>query len=131
MTILHINSSARVKNSNSRIIGQYLVEALKQPVINRDLAQQLLPPISTEDLVNVHGSSDSERTSLQAKLSLSDNLIDELIRANILVLAAPMYNFGIPALLKQWVDAICRAGISDIFHIDAGGSKGSPEQLIA
>jgi len=180
MTVLHINSSARLKGSNSRIIGQYLVDKMKQPVISRDLAQQPLPPISAEDLMGVHGSSDDQRPSLKTQLSLSDSLIDELRSADTLVLAAPIYNFGIPASLKQWVDAICRAGVSfkyteqdpvgllgveraviitssggtaigsemdfasrylehicrfigitDVFHIDASGSKGSPEQVIA
>jgi FMN-dependent NADH-azoreductase len=112
MSILHINSSARLEGSNSRIIGQYLVDKLDQPVISRDLVQQPLPPISSEDLMGVHGSSDSERESLQAQLALSNALIDELRRSDTLVLATPIYNFGIPASLKQWVDAICRAGVS-------------------
>ena len=180
MTLLHINSSARLSNSNTRIIGQYLVDALEQPVISRDLAQQPLPPISAEDLVAVHGSSGDQRASLLAQLALSEQLIDELKSADTLVLAAPMYNFGIPATLKQWIDSICRAGvsfnyteqgpvglvgverafvitatggtpigsemdfasrylehickfigISDVFHINASGSKGTPEQVIA
>ena len=180
MTVLHINSSARLSNSNTRIIGQYLVDVLGQPVISRDLAREPLPPISAEDLVAVHGSSDNQRASLLAHLALSEQLIDELKRADTLVLAAPMYNFGIPATLKQWIDSICRAGvsfkyteqgpvglvgvkrafvitasggtpigsemdfasrylehickfigISDVFHIDASGSKGTPEQVIA
>ena len=180
MTVLHINSSARLKHSNTRIIGQYLVAALGEPVIDRDLAQQPLPPISAQDLVGVHGSSDSQRDSLQSQLNLSAQLIDELKSAETLVLAAPMYNFGIPASLKQWIDAICRAGVSfkyteqgpvgllgikrafiitasggtpigsemdfvsrylehicrfigitEVFHIDASGSKGTPEQVIA
>ncbi len=112
MSILHINSSARLEGSNSRIIGQYLVDKLDQPVISRDLVQQPLPPISAEDLMGVHGSSASERESLQAQLALSNALIDELRRSDTLVLATPIYNFGIPASLKQWVDAICRAGVS-------------------
>jgi FMN-dependent NADH-azoreductase len=180
MTVLHINSSARLENSNTRIIGQYLVDALGEPVVSRDLAQQPLPPISAEDLVAVHGSNDSQRASLQRQLTLSDQLIDELKRADTLVLGAPMYNFGIPASLKQWIDAICRAGVSfkyteqgpvgllgikrafiitatggtpigsemdfasrylqhicsfigipEVSHIDASGSKGTPEQVIA
>ena len=153
---------------------------MEQPVISRDLAQQPLPPISAEDLVAVHGSSDDQRASLLAQLALSEQLIGELKSADTLVLAAPMYNFGIPATLKQWIDSICRAGvsfkyteqgpvglvgverafvitatggtpigsemdfasrylehickfigISDVFHIDASGSKGTPEQVIA
>jgi FMN-dependent NADH-azoreductase len=180
MTVLHINSSARLDHSNTRIIGQYLVEVLGEAVVSRDLAQHPLPAISAEDLVAVHGSSGSQRTSLQPQLSLSGQLIDELKSADTLVLGAPMYNFGIPASLKHWVDAICRAGVSfkyteqgpkgllgvkrafiitasggttigsemdfaspylehicrfigidEVFHIDASGSKGTPEQVIA
>ena len=180
MSILHINSSARLNNSNTRIIGQYLVDALGEPVVSRDLARQPLPPISAEDLVAVHGSSDSQRSSLQPQLTLSEQLIDELRSAETLVLGAPMYNFGVPASLKQWIDAVCRAGVSfkyteqgpvgllgvkrafivtatggtpigsemdfvsrylehicrfiginSVFHIDASGSKGAPEQVIA
>ena len=180
MTILHINSSAKVNHSNTRIIGQYLVDTLAEPVVSRDLAQQALPPISAEDLIAVHGSLDSDRASLQTQLTLSEKLIDELKNADTLVIGAPMYNFGIPASLKQWIDAICRAGVSfkyteqgpvgllgvkrafiitasggtpiggemdfasrylehicrfigveEVFHIDASGSKGTPEQVIS
>lgn len=180
MTVLHINSSAGLDHSNTRIIGQYLVEALGEPTVSRDLAQQALPPITAEDLIAVHGSSESPRASLQPQLKLSEQLIEELRGADTLVLGAPMYNFGIPASLKQWIDAICRAGVSfkyteqgpvgllnvrrafiitatggtpigsemdfasrylehicrflgitEVFHIDASGSKGTPEQVIA
>ena len=112
MTVLHINSSARGKDSNTRIIGQYLVSALDEPLVSRDLAQQPLPPISAEDLMGVHGSFDSDRESLRSQLALSNELIGELKAADTLVIAAPMYNFGVPAVLKQWIDAICRAGVS-------------------
>ena len=180
MSILHINSSARQDHSNTRIIGQYLVESLAETVVSRDLAQQPLPSISAKDLIAVHGSLDGERESLQTQLALSEQLIDELRNADTLVIGAPMYNFGIPASLKQWIDAICRAGVSfkyteqgpvgllgvkrafiiaasggtpigsdmdfasrylehicrfigidEVCHIDASGSKGTPEQVIA
>jgi FMN-dependent NADH-azoreductase len=180
MSVLHINSSARLGESNSRIIGQYLVDALGEPVVSRDLAQHPLPPISAEDLIAVHGSADSQRPSLLTQLALSDRLIAELKDADTLVIGAPIYNFGIPASLKQWIDAVCRAGVSfkyteqgpqgllgvkrafiitasggtpigseidfasgylehicrfigitEIFHIDASGSKGTPEEIIA
>ena len=180
MTILHINSSAQFTQSNTRIIGQYLVDRLKQPVIHRDLARDPLPPISAEDLLGVHGSSNSVRDSLKNQLRLSNQLITELNQAETVVFGVPLYNFGIPATLKQWIDAVCRAGVSfrytsqgpvgllntkrafiitasggtpigsgadfasrylehicrfigieDVFHIDACGSKGNPEQVIA
>ena len=122
MTVLHINSSARVNNSNSREIGQYLVKVLGQPVISRDLVKQPLPPISAEDLLAVHGSLDSQRARYRAQLAVSEELIDELRKADTLVIGAPMYNFGIAAALKQWIDAICRAGVS--FKYTAQGPVG-------
>jgi FMN-dependent NADH-azoreductase len=122
MTVLHINSSARVNNSNSREIGQYLVKVLGQPVISRDLVKQPLPPISAEDLLAVHGSLDTQRESYRAQLAVSEELIDELRKADTLVIGAPMYNFGIAAALKQWIDAICRAGVS--FKYTAQGPVG-------
>ncbi len=111
-SVLHINSSARGRDSNTRILGQYLVEQLAQPVVSRDLAAQPLPAISAEDLIGVHGSFTEQRDSLAAQLALSNALIEELRTADTLILGAPMYNFGIPATLKQWIDAICRAGVS-------------------
>lgn len=122
MSILHIQSSARIENSNTRIIGQYLIQALKQPVVVRDLTVNPLPSISGEHLMGVHGSADNTTASFQEHLDLSNQLIDELRNADTLVLAAPMYNFGIPATLKQWVDNICRAGVS--FKYTAQGPEG-------
>jgi len=69
MSVLHINSSARLSHSNTRIIGQYLLDSLGQPVTSRDLAQEALPSISAEDLIAVYGSADGDRASLQAQLS--------------------------------------------------------------
>lgn len=112
MSVLHVNSSARLEGSSSRIIGQYLVDRLAEPVVKRDLLTQPLTPISGQDLVAVHGSMDAEWPSLQAQLALSEQLIDELRNADTLVIGAPMYNFSIAASLKQWIDTICRAGVS-------------------
>jgi len=179
MGILYINSSARTKPSNSRAIGDYLVDRLGDSAVRRDLGREPLPPISGDDLIGVHGSQAANRESLEQQLALSEQLIEELRQSNTLVICTAMYNFGIPVVLKQWIDSICRAGISfqyteqgpvgllgvkrayiitasggtpigsemdfaspylehicrfigieEIFHIDAGGSKGEPEQVI-
>ena len=183
MTVLKIDSSARQEGSNSRIISNYLVQQLVlqegQPVIERDLVKHPLPPMSPQDLMGVHGSQDDKRPSLQRHLAISNELIAELQQADTLVLSVAMYNFSVPAYLKQWIDYICRAGVSfrytengpegltgvkrafivtasggtpigsdmdfasryvehicrflgvaEVFHIDASGSKGSPETVI-
>ncbi len=48
----------------------------------------------------------------QAALALSNLLTDELLAADVLVLAAPMYNFAIPSTLKAWLDHVLRAGVT-------------------
>lgn len=112
MSILYINSSARSDESNSRIIGDYLVHSLGGTFIRRDLNKEPLPSISGDDLIGVHGSHTADRDSLKQHLEISEQLINELRQAETLVISTAMYNFGIPVVLKQWIDAICRAGVS-------------------
>lgn len=122
MTVLRIDSSARLEDSNSRIITDYLVQQLGLPVIERDLVKNPLPPMSPQDLVGVHGSHEDDRASLQQHLAISNELIAELKQADTLVLGVPMYNFSVPAYLKQWIDYVCRAGIS--FRYTENGPEG-------
>lgn len=127
MSVLRIDSSARIDGSNSRVLTQYLVEQLTAGneagntefgsqdyinVVQRDVAQQLLPQINAQDLVDLHGSNISERESLQQHISLSNELVTELMAADDLVIGAPIYNFSVPAVLKQWIDYVCRAGVT-------------------
>jgi FMN-dependent NADH-azoreductase len=116
MTILKIDSSARLQGSNSRTISHYLSEKLvaqlNSKVVDRDLVKQPLPLISATDLMDLHASNESASASFQQHLTLSNTLIQELMDADTLVLAAPIYNFSVPAVLKQWVDYVCRAGIT-------------------
>lgn len=123
MTVLKIDTSARLDSSNSRQLSDYLVSQLgDSEVIVRDLARQPLPQISAEDLVGVHGSSTDERASLQQHLAVSAELIEELNSADTLVLGVSMYNFGVPVVLKQWIDYVCRAGVT--FRYGANGPEG-------
>lgn len=116
MTILHIDTSANLESSNSREISHYIVEKIIKTglssdiIIRRDLAKQLLPQISAEDLTDLHASVESNRESLKQHAELSENLITELKSSDTLVIGVPMYNFGIPVTLKQWIDYIARAG---------------------
>lgn len=116
MTILHIDTSANLATSNSRAISKYIVEKLasnatnSNTVVRRDLADQILPQISAPDLIAVHGSLESDRASLKQHVALSEELIAELKSADTLVIGVAMYNFGVPVVLKQWIDYIARAG---------------------
>jgi len=122
MSILYIKASARIGQSNSRTVGDYLVEQFDEPVVIRDLGMNPLPPISAEDLVTLHASGTSDRESYTQQLALSGQLIEELRDADTLILSTPMYNFGVPVVLKQWIDAICRAGVS--FRYTKNGPEG-------
>ena len=111
-TILHLDSSARTAGSVSRGLTEKLVNTLAgggATIIRRDIGTDALP-IITEDWVNANFTPDENRTAEQQRtLVLSDELIGELEAADKLVLGVPIYNFGVPAAYKAWVDLISRA----------------------
>ncbi|MCG8308949.1 MAG: NAD(P)H-dependent oxidoreductase [Cytophagales bacterium] len=114
MKVLKINSSAAEKTSISRsevdaIISKLLIKHPNAEVINRDVAYSNLPFPDDKFLEAVfhHGELNEEQ---QRVTKLSDGLVDELMESDILVMGAPMYNFGIPASLKAYFDLVARAG---------------------
>ncbi|MEO0607065.1 MAG: NAD(P)H-dependent oxidoreductase [Pseudomonadota bacterium] len=110
--ILHIDASARATGSFSRTLSQTLVDKLSGPetqVVKREIGLTPLP-ILTQDWVNANFTPDESRTPDQVEaLSLSDTLIAELQAADTLVLGVPIYNFGVPAAFKAWIDLVARA----------------------
>ncbi len=125
-TILRIDSSARKSGSTTRDLTTELVNVLQQQsndadVINRDVADGL--PFVDEDWVNANFTTPADRDDAQqAKLSFSDSLVAELKSADTLVIGVPIYNFGIPAALKAWVDLIARARLT--FQYTPEGPEG-------
>jgi len=76
----------------------------------RDLAREPLPHIG-DDFVAATRSPNGPQTDEQhALLARSDALVDELLAADLIVIAAPMINFTIPTNLKAWIDFVARAG---------------------
>lgn len=124
MNILHIDSSPRREASHSRKMTAELVGALKQAhvganVVYRDLGVNP-PPFVTEDWQYGAYKPETERTPEQRDaLKYSEQAIDELLAADILVVGAPMYNLSIPAVLKAWIDQIIR--INKTFTADYTG----------
>ncbi|MEL7040123.1 MAG: NAD(P)H-dependent oxidoreductase [Pseudomonadota bacterium] len=110
--ILHIDASARSDGSYSRALTAQLVEKLKEAggdIVHRDVGLNPLPVV-TQDWVGANFTPDEARTEAQREtLALSDVLIEELKAADVLVIGAPVYNFGVPASLKAWIDLIARA----------------------
>lgn len=121
-TVLRIDASARHDGSESRALTQRILDRLApDEVINRDLAASL-PAIDAEWL-NANWTPEDQRSDAQREsLALSDTLIQEVKSAETIVIGAPIYNFGISATLKTWVDQIARAGIT--FKYSESGPQG-------
>ncbi len=127
MRILQINASARREASFSTRLADALVERLisKHPqaeLIRRDLAHDPVPMLDEWALQALFAPA-AERTPEQAaRVAIDDRVIAEVQAADILVLGVPMYNFGVPAQLKAWIDALARAGVT--FRYTAKGPEG-------
>ncbi len=121
-TILHIDSSARQTQSTTRALSEQIIEKFEgTAVIRRDLAQPL--PLIDEAWIAANFTPEEDRTDAQRDiLALSDQLLDELQAADVIVIGLPIYNFSIPANLKAWVDLVARAGKS--FRYTADGPQG-------
>lgn len=131
MNILQINSSARpVQNGegsfSTRLAGE-LVARLRaaEPAARlqlRDLAQQPHPALDEEALQALFTPAEQRSPAQAARAALDQALIEQVQAADVLVLAVPMINFGIPAQLKHWIDAIAKAGVT--FRYTAQGPVG-------
>lgn len=114
MNILKINSSANKNTSVSRNEVDSIVTKLseKHPnakVVNRDVAYSNLPFLTDEFLAAIFNPQELSAAQREAT-RISDQLIQEIVTSDVLVIGAPMYNFGIPASLKAYFDLIARAG---------------------
>lgn len=112
--VLMINSSARGEASTTRRLARQVLEQLREQsgplqVTERDLAEGL--PLINAHWVGANFTAPDKRNEQQWQaLALSDSLIDEIETHDILVIAAPMYNFSVPASFKLWIDLIARVG---------------------
>ncbi len=121
-TILHIDTSARHKESVSRALSERVVARFDAPtVVYRDLSGGV--PLIDEGWIAGAYTPDADRTPAQRdSLALSDTLIAELKAADTVVIGLPMYNFGIPASLKGWIDQVARVGVT--FRYSEAGPEG-------
>lgn len=125
-TVLHINSSARVERSHTRYLSNLFIQEWRclrpeDPVISREIGTEPLPPVSECWIASAFTPPQDRTAAMREALRLSDTLIDELVQADLIVLGAPMYNFGMPAQLKAYVDQIIRVGRT--FALDVSNEK--------
>jgi FMN-dependent NADH-azoreductase len=126
-TLLVITSSLGGATSQSSRLADRYVERLKASdpeltVVRRDLSRDPVAPLDGARL-QAFGTAPGDRSPEQARMvAESDALIGELKAADVVLIASPMYNFGVPSQLKNWFDQVARAGIT--FRYTATGPEG-------
>ena len=117
MKLLHIDSSILGQHSASRELGAAIVARWQRDVRGlevayRDLAANPLPHLSGGSLAQADADEAATATAV----------MDEFLSADVIVVGAPMYNFGIPSQLKAWIDRVAVAGKT--FRYTANGPQG-------
>ena len=120
-TLLHIDSSPLYDRSVSRQLSGAFVDRCKSlhpgaTVIDRDLNATSQPPISAEWIGAAYTPEEARTPQQEKLLVLSDTLLAELERGEEYVIGVPMHNFGVPSVLKLWIDQISRVGKTFSYH---------------
>ncbi|MGH9577862.1 MAG: FMN-dependent NADH-azoreductase [Terriglobales bacterium] len=116
-TLLQLNTSLfSTGGQSSRLADEFVAQwRTRHPrgdVIVRDLAREPVPHLSAERFGAFLAKPGERTPEQQAVVDDSDALIDELKRADVIVLGLPMYNFGVPSTLKAYFDHVARAGVT-------------------
>jgi len=125
--ILHIISSPKGENSFSIRLGNAIVDQVKaadpdSTVRVHDLTKHPFPHLEEATLAAFYTPASEHTAATKAALRHSDEAIAELMAADVIVIGAPLWNFGIPSVLKAWIDHIARAGIT--FQYSETGAEG-------
>ena len=123
MKIYQIDSSARKDGSTSRALAKKVLEKIKNPedeVIYRDLNEEMVFVTGlTESGMNIDEKDQNENHKKMFKLS--DQLVKELKESDVIIISAPIYNYGPPATLKAWSDLAARIG--ETFRFKPNGRR--------
>lgn len=126
MNVLEISASGRRSESVSRMLTQEIIDALEMNyadarITRRDLSGGI--SLVDEQWINANFTPEEDRSSEQRQvLRESDALVEELRSADTIVIGTPIYNFGIPAALKAWIDLIARVRLT--FRYTPEGPEG-------
>lgn len=121
MNILQVNSSARVFENDqgshstrlaNELSARLLADNASATLTVRDLARQPHPVLDEAALGALFTPAEARSSEQAARVALDDVLIAEIQAADAVVIGVPMYNFGVTAQLKNWIDAIARARVT-------------------
>jgi FMN-dependent NADH-azoreductase len=116
-SLLVIETSPRGDASISRQLSRRFVARWRDAhpggaVVTRDLAETALPHVTAPWLQAYFTPPDHQSAEMKAALRQSDELVAELLAADHVVIATPVYNYNVPAALKAWIDHIVRKGLT-------------------
>ena len=123
MKIYQIDSSARKEGSTSRALAKKLLDKIKSPedeIIYRDLNEEMVFVSGlTESGMNIEKKDQTDHH--KKMFELSDQLVKELKESDIIIISAPIYNYGPPATLKAWSDLA--ASVGETFKFKPNGRR--------
>lgn len=127
MNLLQINASARLHDAHSTDLAQRISARISSrypdaQLTVRDLAKNPQPMLDDFALGALFTPADQRSPEQSMRLALDEALITELQAADTIVIGVPMYNFGISAQLKAWIDAVTKAGVT--FRYTENGPEG-------
>ncbi|MFJ4143090.1 FMN-dependent NADH-azoreductase [Pseudomonas sp. NPDC089734] len=127
MNVLHIDSSILGDHSASRQLSRSVVQAYQatdadSQVIYRDLASEALSHFSAATLAAAGTPVEARDAAQQQEVAANEATLQEFLKADVVVIGAPMYNFTIPSQLKAWIDRITVAGRT--FRYSEAGPEG-------
>jgi FMN-dependent NADH-azoreductase len=126
-TLLHLDSSPLGESSISRHLTNEFTQTWKAAnpngkIITRDLTTTTIPPVSAAFVGAMYTPADALTPAQKELLTLSDTLVAELFAADEYVFGVPMHNFGVPSVLKLWIDQISR--VNKTFSYATGSPVG-------
>lgn len=125
-TILRIDASAQLEGRSltrmltSVFLQEFLATSQGTRIINRDVGHEPIPAIDHRFIHAAFTPSNAREDWMNERLALSDMLVDEIQSSDIIVMGAPMYNYGMPTALKGWIDHIARIGRTFSFDLKRG-----------
>jgi FMN-dependent NADH-azoreductase len=124
--ILILDSAATGSGSLSRALTARFADRVRAidpeaRIVRRDVGAEPIPHLTEQTVFAIRGK-EPETDAERAVLRLSDALIGELREADLVVVGAPMYNFGMPSTLKSWFDHVLRARVT--FRYSEAGPEG-------
>lgn len=120
--LLHLDASARPglagkdnhgshsRNLTHRFVSQWQSRGAQDSINYRDIGQNPPSFIDHDWIASAFTPEDRQEAWMKDALAESDLLVDELVTADVLVIGTPLYNFGMPAALKAWIDQVVRLG---------------------